>query len=172
MESERTLVMVSLPVVSNPIEPHLPGTFVLGYLQGCQETAHTYLNNAKREKNNALLENGWLLPVGVSFVQVGSEERLPDPRQPRIRPKGQVRLDVQHAAIVIPLTRMDNSAGITWAVPITEKSVWVFPTGSMQTDLEAKIEHARNTLVENRSGLGIASANNNVKNLRDVTPLG
>ena len=77
-----------------------------------------------------------------------------------------VRLDVQHAAILIPFTRMDNAAGTTWAVPIADKTVWVFPTGSMITDLEAKVEHARNTLVENRSGLGVASANHNVKNLR------
>lgn len=173
--TDRTLVMVSLPVESNPVEPHRPGTFVLGYIQGDQKTAHDYLNAAKKEHNNALIENAWLMPVGISFVpQGGPEMEQGDPRDPRrMRPqKGPMRLDVQHAAVVIPFTRMDNSAGVTWAVPITEKSVWVFPTGSMLIDLEAKIDHARNTLVENRSGLGVASANTNIKNLRSEPPNG
>lgn len=158
MESDRTMVMVSLPVESNPIEPHRPGTFVLGYREGNQEEVHTHLNKCKKERNNVILENSWLLPVGISFVP--TEEM-----DPRSRNKN-VRLDVQHAAILLPLTRMDNSTGSTWAVPITDKTVWVFPTGTMLIDLEAKIEHARNTLVSNRSGLGVASSNLNLQSLR------
>lgn len=171
---ERTMVLVSLPVESNPVEPHRPGTFVVGYLAGDLKTAHGYLNSCKRERDNALVENSWLLPVGISFTP-NSADDAPDPRDPRRDPRdprqmrpqrGPIRLDVQHAAVVIPFTRMDNSNGVTWAVPITEKTVWVFPTGTMLQDLEAKIDHARNTLVEARAGLGVASANSNIQNLR------
>lgn len=133
--NEETMVLIALSHEFSPVEPHRPGTYILGYLPGTRDNAHETLNRAKTTGTNILVYKAWLLQVGLAFVPESENSR---------------RLSINNAAFVLPLTRMDCSRGVTYGVPPT---IWAFPEGTMQQDLEAEIEKVRTTLVHQRSGI-------------------
>jgi hypothetical protein len=155
MDAEtKTMVMIALPHHQSPMEPHTPGTYVLGYVDGDQDAANDYLNAHKQAKTNALVKNGFLIQTNVKLTP-DPEGPQPNPQMPPNHPQQpKMKLILVHGFLIFPLTQMDNQAGLTYSMDVDTH--WVFPTGSMVQDMETQMENCGKSLVENRSSLTLA----------------
>jgi hypothetical protein len=161
MDDDRTLVMIPMNKDQTPVEPHIPGTYVMGYVEGSEKEAEAYLSEASAAGRNVKVENAYLVVLGVTFSPVKAnpqDERPFNPQLPMGHPsQPEMKLALKHALSVMPLTQMDHSMGLTYSMPVKDMH-WVYPKGSMVQDMESQMEMTRKQLTESRSGLTVASA--------------
>lgn len=160
MDNEnRTLVMIPMDKDQTPVEPHIPGTYVVGYIDGSEEEVEETLNACAQAETNARMENAWIMVLGMTFAPMKAnpqDERQFNPQLPLNHPsQPEMKMALKHALSVMPLTQMDHSTGLTYSMPVKNRH-WVYPKGSMIQDLESQFEMTRRQLTEGRTGIGIA----------------
>jgi hypothetical protein len=150
-DDTRTLVLISLPMGQTPVAPHRPGTYVLGYVPGDQKAAHAYLNECKAQKGNAMIENAYMVQIGVEFEpEIEMDPQGRPVRGPDGGPIKTGNMGITQGFALMPLTNMDAVNGCDYGV---EALHWVFPKGTMIQDLEAQMEHASSKLLHARTGM-------------------
>ena len=184
MSDTKTMVAIHLAYEFTPIQPHTPGSFVIGYYEGDREAAETYLNSCKINGENVLLDNAWLLAVGISFEPRVNPEMMagvqglakiaeqvqeknkqlaaaimmnlkPIAQNMKAGDDKQQQVDLNHTHMLMPLTMLDPNNGLTYSVPPT---YWFYPRGSMEAELGNQIDHMRTQLLNSRSSLAVAQS--------------
>jgi hypothetical protein len=159
--NDRTLVMIPMSKDHTPVEPHIPGTYVVGYIAGTESDVEETLNACAQAETNVRIENAYLVVLGITFAPMKAnphDERQFNPQLPMGHPaQPEMKLALKHALSMMPLTQMDHSMGLTYSMPVKNMH-WVYPKGSMIQDLESQMELTRKQLTESRSGVTVASA--------------
>lgn len=151
MDNERTLVLVALSMNYSPVAPHRPGTYVVGWLEGDQEKADSYLNACKSERINALLKNAFMVQIGIEFEPEYERDAQGRPvKGPDGRPVPTGNMGVNQGFSMFPLTLMDHANGNDYSL---EATYWIFPKGTMLQDFETQFDVLRDRLVSSRSGV-------------------
>ncbi|NIT79691.1 MAG: hypothetical protein GWN58_33585 [Anaerolineae bacterium] len=151
MDNERTLVLVALNMNYSPVAPHRPGTYIVGWLDGNESDAHDHLNTCKHEQINVLIQNAFMVQIGIEFEPEFERDAQGRPvRGPDGKPVPTGNMGVNQGFSMFPLTLMDHANGNGYGVEATH---WIFPKGTMLQDFETQFDVMRDRLVSSRSGL-------------------
>jgi hypothetical protein len=150
-EETKTLVLVALNMNYTPVAPHRPGTYVVGWLDGDEQKAHDHLNTCKHEQINVLIQNAFMVQVGIEFEPEFETDPQGRPvRGPDNKPVLTGNMGINQGFSMFPLTLMDAANGNGYGV---EASHWIFPKGTMLQDFETQFSVLKDRLVSTRSGV-------------------
>ncbi len=151
MDDERTLVLMALHINQTPVAPHRPGTYVVGWVDGNQDTAQDHINTCKSERINVVVKNAFLVQIGVEFEPEFEKDPQGRPvKGPDGRPVPTGNMGVNQGFSMFPLTLMDPANGNDYSL---EATYWIFPKGTMLQDLETQFGVMRDRMVSARSGV-------------------
>lgn len=158
MSDNRTMVLVALPHTLSPVQPHKPGGFIVGYVEGGETEAMESLNKHKQDKTCAKVQNAWIMQTATYYQPVLVNEQGEVIRKIGQLPPGQAlppeaKMQTVTETSISALTNIDAANGCDYYI---EPIMWVIPKGVMISKLEDHMQAASARMVQ-KSGLSLHS---------------